>query len=445
MRLLGRWSLASFMGFLVNFFYYSVLVLLVVFFLIVVWIALYGYSGSAQFNFNVPVRFQLDPQTHPFVTARHGIQSASITEAHGTLSVRASGSFGWAGFGFAIVTLGVVLLVLSRLRAIFQTLKDQNPFVEANALRIQLIGAVLVLGELGRAALAAWFSAQFTKEISVTGVNFEPNLTVNLWVIFAGLILLIIAEIFRLGAEMKGDVETARKIQLDFVPGEVFRKNNVEVQARMRPAKTVGGDYYDVLELDESHLGLIVGDVTGKGLPAAMLMASVLGSVRALSSTGLRGSELIAALNRNVCANPTGDRLVTLFYGELDTATGQMSFVNAGHNPPLLLHSDGSVDRLRSTAMVLGVKADAPVESLQVEIKPSDRLLLFTDGFSEAFNKRNEDYGEKRLAESFASLRTLPLKVVAERLVADVLNFCGSAQPRDDMTLMVVARQALSG
>lgn len=443
MRLLGRWSLASFMGFLVNFFYYSVLVLLVVVFLIVLWIALHGYSGSVQFN--VPVRFQLDPQTHPFVTARHGIQSASITEAQGTLSVRASGSslgIGWAGFGFLIVTLGVVLLVLSRLRAIFQTLKDQNPFLEANASRIQLIGAVLVLGELGSGGLAAWFSAQFTKEISVTGVNFEHNFAVNLWVIFAGLILLIIAEIFRLGAEMKGDVETARKIQLDLVPGEVFRKNNVEVQARMRPAKTVGGDYYDVLELDESHLGLIVGDVTGKGLPAAMLMASVLGSVRALSSTGLRGSELIAALNRNVCANPTGDRLVTLFYGELDTATGQMSFVNAGHNPPLLLHSDGSVDRLRSTAMVLGVKADAPVESQQVEIKPSDRLLLFTDGFSEAFNKRNEDYGEKRLAESFARVRTLPLKVVVERLVTDVLNFCGSVQPRDDMTLMVVARQS---
>ena len=142
-----------------------------------------------------------------------------------------------------------------------------------------------------------------TRDISVAGLTFDDILSLNAWVLFSGLVLIVLAEVFRLGAEMKGDLETARKIQFDLLPGEVFRKNDVDVHARMRPAKAVGGDLYDVIELDEGRLAIIVGDVTGKGLPAAMLMASVLGSVRALFSAGLRGSELITALNRHVCTN----------------------------------------------------------------------------------------------------------------------------------------------
>jgi sigma-B regulation protein RsbU (phosphoserine phosphatase) len=305
-----------------------------------------------------------------------------------------------------------------------------------------MIGIVLVLGQLASTGLGAWYAERVTREISVAGLTLKADLSINTWIIFSGLILLMLAEVFRLGADMKGDLETARKIQCDLVPGETFRKHDAVVHARMRPAKIVGGDYYDVLELDERRLAVIVGDVTGKGLPAAMLMASVLGSMRALCSAGLRGCELIAALNRHVCTtNTSGERLVTLFYGELDTSTGEMAYVNAGHNPPVLLRSDGRVDRLQPTAMVLGVMADAVVESRQVEIKPADRLLLFTDGFSEAFNKRDEEYGEERLTESFVRVRTLPSSIVVERLIADVLSFCGSVQPRDDMTLMLVERQ----
>jgi len=195
------------------------------------------------------------------------------------------------------------------------------------------------------------------------------------------------------------------------------------------------------LELDERRLAVILGDVAGKGLPAAMLMASVLGSMRALCSAGLRGCELIAALNKHVRTNTSGDRLVTLFYGELDTSTGEIAYVNAGHNPPILLRSDGRVDRLQPTARVLGVLADALVESRQVEIKPADRLLLFTDGLTEAVNKKDQEYGEQRLTESFTRLRALPSSTVGERLMADVLSFCGSLQPFDDMTLMLVERQ----
>jgi len=129
---------------------------------------------------------------------------------------------------------------------------------------------------------------------------------------------------------------------------------------------------------------------------------------------------------------------VTLFYGEFDTTTGEMTYVNAGHNSPMLLRSDGQVDRLQPTAMLLGVEYDTVVESRQVEIKPADRLLLFTDGFTEAFNKRDQEYGEKRLTESLVRVRTMPPSIAVERLISDVLSYCGSVQPRDDMTLMLV-------
>ena len=443
MKLLGRWSLASFMKLVIDVPYYFLLVVLPVVFAVALWMVLTGRSASVQFE--TPVRFQLDPRSYPFVTSQHDIQDVSITQAHGELQFRGGGSrmgIAWTGLGYGILSMGVALFVLNRLRAIFRTLRDQNPFVAPNASRIRLIGIVLVMGPLASTGLGAWYSERVTREISVVGLTLNADWSVNTGVIFSGLILLMLAEVFRLGTEMKGDLETARKIQFDLVPGEIFRQNNVVVHARMRPAKIVGGDLYDVLELDERRLAVIVGDVTGKGLPAAMLMASVLGSVRALSTAGLRGGELIAALNRHVCtSNASGDRLVTLFYGELDTTTGVMTYVNAGHNPPILLRADGRMDRLQPTAMVLGVIADAAVECRQVEIEPTDRLLLFTDGFSEAFNKKNKEYGEERLTESFLRGRTLPPSVAVERLIADVVSFCGSVRPSDDMTLMLVERQ----
>jgi hypothetical protein len=444
MKVLGRWSLASFIKLVIDVPYYFLLAVLPVVFAIALWLALTpGHSGSVQIE--IPVRLHLDPASHAIVTSRPDIQAVSITQAHGTLQVRGRVSrmgIAWAGWGYGIISLGVVLFVLNRLRAIFLTLRGQNPFVALNASRIRMIGIVLVLGELANTGFGAWYAERVTREISMAGLTLNADWSIHGWVIFSGLILITLAELFRLGADMKSDLETARKIQFDLVPGEIFRKNDAVIHARMRPAKIVGGDLYDVLELDERHLGLIVGDVTGKGLPAAMLMASVLGSVRALCTAGFRGGELIAALNRHVCtSNASGDRLVTLFYGELDTTTGAMTYVNAGHNPPILLRTGGRVERLQPTAMLLGVMADTVVESRQVEIELTDRLLLFTDGFSEAFNKRNEEYGEERLTDSFVRAGTLPPSAAVERLIADVLSFCGSVQPHDDMTLMLIERQ----
>ena len=446
MKVLGRWSLASFLKIVIEVPYYGLLVIVPLLCAVALWIA----ATSAQpgrhlaVTLNVPVRFQLDSASHPFSATQPSIRAVSISKAQGELTVEGvtNSDVSWAALGLAIIGLTTVLFVLSLLRAVLRTLKDQNPFVSRNSARIRTIGLALILSQLAYAVFAAWLSARVTRGISVAGVAFENTLPINAWVLFSGLILIVLAEVFRLGAEMKGDLETARKIQFDLVPGEAFRKNDVAVQARMRPAKAVGGDLYDVIELDDKRLAVIVGDVMGKGLPAALLMTSIVGSLRALLAAGLRGSELITALNRHVCANSAGGRLVTLFYGEIEAATGKLTYVNAGHNPPFLRRADGEVERLQPTAMILGVAADAVVETRQVQIERTDRLLLFTDGLSEALNKKEEEYGEVRLEDSLVRVHTLLLPAAVERLIADVQAFCGSAPPHDDMTLMLVARQS---
>ena len=444
MKLLGRWSLASLMKLFVDVPYFVLLVILPVAVGLALWMGFTRGLGDAV-RLEVPVQFEVGPAGHAGIAQRDGA-TVTITKARGTLTVsRMSARAGllWVGLGVGLIGLSVALFVLSCLRGIFRTLRDQNPFVAANVSRIRMIGIALILGQLAGGWAEAWLASQVAQDVSIPGVTLHADLSLNWWIVFAGAILLVLAEVFRLGAEMKGDLEIARKIQSGLVPGEIFLKNEAEVHARMRPAKTVGGDYYDVLDLDETRLAIIVGDVTGKGLPAAMLMASVLGSARALSSAGLRGSALIAALNRHVCTNTSGGRFVTLFYGELDTTTGKLVYVNAGHNPPILLRADGRVDRLQPTAMVLGIMADATVETGSTELGPSERLLLFTDGYSEAWNKKEEEYGEDRLTASLVRAQALQPPAAVERLTLDVLSFCGAVPPRDDMTLMLVVRHGV--
>src|SRR6185503_5487097 len=157
---------------------------------------------------------------------------------------------------------------------------------------------------------------------------------------------------------LKGDLEIARQIQFGLLPFEPYVRDGVSVHAAMRPANTVGGDYFDVIELGGHRLAVAVADVAGKGMPAALLMALLQGSLRTLITAGFRGAELIRTLNDHLCANIPPNRLVTLFYAELDLATGAFHYVNAGHNAPFLLRPAGAT-RLGTTGVALGVVSGA--------------------------------------------------------------------------------------
>jgi sigma-B regulation protein RsbU (phosphoserine phosphatase) len=237
---------------------------------------------------------------------------------------------------------------------------------------------------------------------------------------------------------LKGDLEIARQIQFGLLPFKPFHRDSTAIHVKMRPANTVGGDYFDIIELGDGRIAIAMGDVAGKGIPAALLMALLQGSLRTLLSAGLRGGELMRTLNTHLQANIPSNRLITLFYSEYDPATGALRYVNGGHNAPFLLRAAGT-ERLPATGMALGVLPDAVFEERETALGPGERLFLFTDGITEAFDPQDQEYGEERLLaflESHAAMGLLPL---IEGLHADVLAFCGSVRPRDDMTMMVVA------
>jgi sigma-B regulation protein RsbU (phosphoserine phosphatase) len=170
------------------------------------------------------------------------------------------------------------------------------------------------------------------------------------------------------------------------------------------------------------------------------MMALLQGSLRTLITAGHRGSELMTKLNEYLCANIPENKLVTLFYGELDTATGELSYVNAGHNAPVMVRGGTNLERLAATSIVLGIDRNTAFEVKTTEIRPEDRLLLFTDGITEAFNLKEEEYGEPRLTAFLQNNAGMPSPELIKALVSDVLKFCGAARVSDDMTLMTITR-----
>jgi phosphoserine phosphatase RsbU/P len=263
------------------------------------------------------------------------------------------------------------------------------------------------------------------------------------WMLLAGtLVLALLLLELRDKLSLKGDLEVARQIQFGLLPFEPYRRGGIAVQASMRPANTVGGDYFDVVELDEDKLAVVVGDVAGKGMPAALLMALLQGSLRTLITAGLRGTELMAKLNAHLYTNIPSNRLVTFFYAEVSASQGLVRYVNAGHNPPLVMRADGRIEKLDATAVALGVLADTPFEAREIVLEPGERLFLYTDGVTEAFNVREEEFGEIRLQETLRARRGLENGALIQAVRDDVMAFCGPMRPRDDMTLLVLSREA---
>jgi sigma-B regulation protein RsbU (phosphoserine phosphatase) len=184
-----------------------------------------------------------------------------------------------------------------------------------------------------------------------------------------------------------------------------------------------------------------MGDVAGKGMPAALLMALLQGSLRTLITAGLRGPELVSKLNAHLCANIPTNRLITFFYGELDTGSGALRYINAGHNPPVLIRAGGGLEHLAATGVALGVMPGATFEAMCTEIEPGDRLFLYTDGATEAFNRRDEEYGEERLQAYLLSHRDASHQDLIDGLTADILRFCGPVRLKDDMTFLSLSRE----
>ena len=265
------------------------------------------------------------------------------------------------------------------------------------------------------------------------------------WFIAAALLLLLLLLELRDKLDLKSDLEIAREIQFGLVPAGPFARGDFEIHCFMRPANTVGGDYYDIIDLGGNRVAIVVGDVAGKGMPAALLMALLQGSLRTLITAGFRSGELIAKVNDYLCESIPANSLVTLFYGELDAADGVFRYVNAGHNAPFVFRTSLLFERLPATATVLGFERGLSFDVQEVRIGAGEAMLLFTDGITEAFNLADQEYGEMRLEAFLGKNRGLPRDEFIPALIRDVLKFCGPARPGDDMTLVAVDRKLAAG
>ena len=245
-------------------------------------------------------------------------------------------------------------------------------------------------------------------------------------------------------ASLQQELEIAREMQLSILPRQTPDRREVEIAPAMIPAKEVGGDFYDYFVLDEDHLALVVADVSGKGVPAAFFMAI---SRTLLKSNGLflrAPGATIAALNDQLCQENDQMMFVTVFYAVLQLSTGQLTYVNAGHNPPLLLRQ-GSVQFFpKGRNMALAVLEDQHYHEGTLQLAPGDCLLLYTDGVTEATNARGALLGDARLLELVQSFsaqpeRRGPARQLTERVVEEVRRFEAGAAQADDITVVALA------
>src|SRR5256885_3256868 len=187
------------------------------------------------------------------------------------------------------------------------------------------------------------------------------------------------------------EIAEARAIQEGFLPKEIPQLAGYEIAAAWQSARLVGGDYFDILPLDEKTLGLCIADVAGKGMPAALLMSNLQAAVRGLASPSLAPNLFCSRLNSIVYRNTDSDRFITFFYAQLEGATRRLDYVNAGHNAPFVVRSDGSHERLRDGGAVLGVFATRNYEMGLAQLAPGDKLILFTDGVTEASKRAGDE------------------------------------------------------
>jgi sigma-B regulation protein RsbU (phosphoserine phosphatase) len=238
------------------------------------------------------------------------------------------------------------------------------------------------------------------------------------------------------------ELSRAREIQQAFLPKELPQMKGFEIAAIWEPARSVGGDYFDVIRLSETKLGICIADVVGKGVPAALLMANVQAAVRAYASESASPAWLCDRVNSVVCANIAEGKFITLFYGILDACERTLEFTSAGHPRPILMHVSGSVTQLDNGGAVLGVFPNWKFEDSVVELLPGDLLVLFTDGITEAANANGEQFGEDGVTRAVTNLAgQTPSKLNAD-LLAEAKRFC-DLRLQDDATLLTIGVTAL--
>jgi phosphoserine phosphatase RsbU/P len=241
---------------------------------------------------------------------------------------------------------------------------------------------------------------------------------------------------------MQRDLELAAQIQRNLMPRSCPPVVGFDIAGTNLPCRTVGGDTYDFLPREGKRMWLAVGDVSGKGLPAAMIMSHFQAMLRGLAEADRPLPQIAGRLNDNLSRTLASNQFISFFLAELEPEEGVLRYVNAGHNPPMKISLSGEVERLKGSGPVLGVVPGVSYSSHETWLGPGDILLLYSDGATESLNTAGEEFGEERLMSCLRSVATFDTETGLARLEESILGFCGQAPRYDDITLLLIRRRA---
>ena len=244
---------------------------------------------------------------------------------------------------------------------------------------------------------------------------------------------------------LKGELEVAREIQLAMLPGGTYRAGDIEICGMTRPANTVGGDFYDVLPLPDGRIILALGDVAGKGSPAALLMALLLAVLRTLVDEALDPPALVERLNVQICRHSPSSRFITLFYAVYSPPTGALTYVNAGQNPPLIRRRDGRYERLEGTGVALGMFDHSVFGSVETMLHEGETLVMYSDGITEAENPNGqplEEAGLEIVVDRYANEEPAE---IGHQVLKAVEAHAKASRFVDDLTILLLKRRAAAG
>jgi phosphoserine phosphatase RsbU/P len=253
-------------------------------------------------------------------------------------------------------------------------------------------------------------------------------------------------------SRLESEIEIAREVQRQLFPRAVPQVRGLELYGVCKPASAVSGDYYDFLRLGGSRVGLVLGDVCGKGISAALLMAAIRSALHAqfydgYSSAGstdalpISAAEVVARLNRQVFEGSPVEKYATFFFAVYDDRTRKLTYTNAGHWPPVLFRR-GTIEHLKTGGTAVGMFSPATYEQAEIQLEPDDLLLAFTDGIIEPENSYGEEFGEARVLEIARRALSSPVEILVEEICRSVTEWTGSPELVDDMTIVVARASA---
>jgi serine phosphatase RsbU (regulator of sigma subunit) len=240
---------------------------------------------------------------------------------------------------------------------------------------------------------------------------------------------------------MAKEMHQAALIQQGLLPSSAPAIEGLDIAAKAVASRAVGGDYYDFIKYPDGRVAIMVGDVAGKGMPAALLMSSLQARVHVVFEEPDDLAKKMARLNKSTCASCPDNRFITFFTCIADAKTGKVVYTNAGHNPPVVVRADGGYEILGGAGgMILGILPMAQYQEAEVTLNSGDVLVLFSDGVTEAVDPQDHDFGEERLAKLVASMRDLPATEIVQEVHRAVHAFTQGAPPADDITVVIARR-----